>query len=376
MNGNITASVRPITSLLDTEKYWRSTELLANGSFFQSWNWVGAWLELLPVESRPKLFVLENKSRTIGVGIVIQKKISRRKIINSNCLFLNESGIPDLDALTIEHNGILTEKSQDKTTCVNNMISTICRDMPDWDEFIISGISGENITDYLNAAYENNLKVKMLDTKPYFYVDLDEIRASGKDYISCLSSNTRQQLRRTIKAYGGLDALSICQVTDVDEALHFYEKMKKLHQPYWQAKGYSGAFSDHNRDEFHKNLIVTGIPDGSVQLLKISTNKIDIGYLYNFVKGGVVYNYQGGFLYQDKPIFRPGMISHYMAIQYNINNCLNIYDFLAGDHRYKKSLSTVEGEMYWFTLQKSKLIFKIEESLQKLSCLFRTKSKN
>jgi CelD/BcsL family acetyltransferase involved in cellulose biosynthesis len=146
--------------------------------------------------------------------------------------------------------------------------------------------------------------------------------------------------------------------------------MKALHQTYWQAKGYAGAFSDARRDAFHKQLIASCVADGGVQLLKISTDKECIGYLYNFVKDGIVSNYQGGFVFQDRPVFRPGMLSHYMAIEHNIYKGMSIYDFLAGNHRFKKSLSTKEGKMFWVSFRKPSVIFKIEDTMHKLSHFF------
>jgi len=374
MNNNMTASVRPLASIQDTGNKWRSIESHATSSFFQSWKWIGTWLEALPPDTGPALLTLEVESRVVGIGVLVQRKISRKKRFSTNCLFLNESGLPSLDALTIEDNDILIVKGVDRRTCIENMLSMVCRDIGGWDEFIISGVNEKNIDDYIYTAGKNNLNVKILDKKPYYYVDLQEIRTAGKDYLDCLSSNTRQQLRRSIKAYGGNEAITISQPEDADEAIYFYDELKKLHQSYWEDKGHSGAFSDDIRDSFHKRLIINGIPDGAVQLLKISTDKNCIGYLYNFVNDGIVSNYQGGFVYQDKPVFRPGMISHYMAIQYNTNNGMNIYDFLAGNHRYKKSLSTTEAEMYWLSLQKSKIIFKIENALKKLSHFLRIKA--
>ena len=371
MKTNLTVSVQPLTRITDARAKWYSVQEHSKGSFFQSWAWIGAWLEGLPSDDERLLLEIKVQSILIAIGVLNLRKIIRHRFFRSNCLYLNETGIPELDALTIEHNGLLVSEYSDKKLCIIKMISFILREIKNWDEIIVSGVNEENVSDYIMAADENNIYVRILDKKPYYYVDLNDIRLRGQNYIGCLSSNTRQQIRRSIKAYGGHDAISIYQAQSADEGIFFYEKMKMLHQPYWLARGHTGAFSDNVRNEFHQRLIIAGVPEGSVQLLKISTDKGCIGYLYNFVRDGIVSNYQGGFVYQDKPVFRPGLVSHYMAIEHNLNNGMNIYDFLAGEHRYKKSLSTIEGEMFWIALQKRRVMFRIEGSLQKLSRLLR-----
>ena len=41
-----------------------------------------------------------------------------------------------------------------------------------------------------------------------------------------------------------------------------------------------------------------------------------------------------------------------------------VYDFLAGDDRYKRSLATHGGRLFWLTLQKRRLSFSLERGLR------------
>jgi CelD/BcsL family acetyltransferase involved in cellulose biosynthesis len=79
-----------------------------------------------------------------------------------------------------------------------------------------------------------------------------------------------------------------------------------------------------------------------------------IGYLYNLVYDKNVLFYQSGLNYSGSNIYRPGLISHYYAIIHNAQKGMDVYDFLAGDSDYKKSLSTNSCRMYWARLVKGK----------------------
>jgi hypothetical protein len=198
MNNNITVSVQPVTGILDVRDKWCPVESHSNASFFLSWKWIEAWLNILPHDIRPLLLNIERNSCTAGAGLLVQGSITRHKIIKSNCIYLNESGLQNIDALTIEHNGLLLDEILDRQACMKTVLSTVCLEILGWDEFIISGINEMYINDYFDAANENNLNIKVLDKKPYYFINLMDIRLSERNYIDHLSSNTRQQLRRTI----------------------------------------------------------------------------------------------------------------------------------------------------------------------------------
>ena len=112
-----------------------------------------------------------------------------------------------------------------------------------------------------------------------------------------------------------------------------------------------------------------------MQLLKISSGDEDVGYLYNFVHNKIVYAYQSGFIYIKQAKYKPGLVSHYLAIQYNIQVCNDRYDFLAGDNQYKRSMSTSTASMYWLIIQRPSIKYFLEEMSIKMKNIL-TVSKN
>jgi CelD/BcsL family acetyltransferase involved in cellulose biosynthesis len=103
-----------------------------------------------------------------------------------------------------------------------------------------------------------------------------------------------------------------------------------------------------------------------------------VGYLYNMIHGGHVLQYQSGFDYElsDSTSWRPGVICHALAIEHYLSLGMETYDFLAGDQRYKKELSTASDELTWSTLQRPRLKFDMEQRLRKLEGFIRRSSRS
>jgi CelD/BcsL family acetyltransferase involved in cellulose biosynthesis len=72
-----------------------------------------------------------------------------------------------------------------------------------------------------------------------------------------------------------------------------------------------------------------------------------------------------GINYQLEPNLRPGMLAHWMAIEASLATGKRSYDFLAGDARYKRSLSTAEDKVLWLVLQRPRLKLQVETWVRK-----------
>ena len=116
-------------------------------------------------------------------------------------------------------------------------------------------------------------------------------------------------------------------------------------------------------ESFHRDLISRRFRAGEIQLLRVLAGEKRIGCLYNFVKDGHVYAYQSGFDYGTDSRLKPGLVSHCLAINFNLAKGAQIYDFMAGDSRYKKSLGTDFVEMSWLVLQRPIRRLRFENAL-------------
>lgn len=190
------------------------------------------------------------------------------------------------------------------------------------------------------------------------YVNLDRLRRSGEDYLSTLSSNTRSQIRRSIRKYedrlGGLRAES---ASGAAQALDWFAEMLDLHDRRWRSVGEPSGFTQDARD-FHADLISEILSRESsdglcADLTRVTAGSETIGILYHLVLRGHVHFYQSGFLYHDDSHLKPGLVSHALSIEDCIRSGHGRYDFLGGEAepvRYKRSLSTDAEILYWATL--------------------------
>ena len=321
---------------LDLERVgevWRELEGRADGSFFQSWAWVGC----LAAErfSDPVLLHASDGGRTVGLGL-----FNRRRRFGRTTLWLNESGTPRHDATFVEHNGLLVERDCPATLVGDCLNALSERGRP---RVILSGAPDL----YVAAARASVLRA----SRPAPYVDLAAVRRAGRNYLDHLSANTRYQLRRSHRRFAACGPLTISRAETAAEALQYLDGLAALHQDYWTRRGRPGAFANPDFTRFHRALIAGAIPEGGVDLLLVAAGGRAVGYLYNFRYRRTVYAYQSGFDYGAADNARkPGLTSHHLAVERYLALGADRYDFLAGGDRYKMSLSTGATMLNWLEL--------------------------
>jgi CelD/BcsL family acetyltransferase involved in cellulose biosynthesis len=189
-----------------------------------------------------------------------------------------------------------------------------------------------------------------------FAVDLGALSASGGDITAILSPNARSQLRRAFRKLG---PVTIESAADVQQALAFFRTLKELHIPWWEQRGLPHAFVHEFFERFHERLIERGFAEGAVQLLRVQSADRTLGILYNFRRGDRVYAYQSGFV-QPRAHERPGVIAHALAIKQAWQDGAEVYDFMAGENRLKRSFGNRTETLSWTVVQKPRLRFRIE----------------
>lgn len=339
-------------------RMWSVLEPSCVVSFFQSWGWVGTWLHSMPATVRVRLIVAELANEVVGLGILVPQKLRRHVAFTSRALFLNEAGQAKYDFI-VEHNGFLLKsgiEAEVLEACMRYLVS----DQLDWDELFVSGIRADS--PLFNRPFLDQLglgqRVLRISVSPY--VDLEELRLSRLDYLSTVSSNRRAQIRRSVRKYERRGPVELRVAATPDEAHQVFDRLKELHQAHWTAKGQCGSFALETWERFHRALIDTRFPYGEIQMAQISAGGETIGCLYNIVKNGWVYVQQTGFRYETDRDFRPGYVSHYLAIEYNMKRGEKAYDFLAGESQYKTSLSNKDHQLMWVVLQRKRTKFMVE----------------
>lgn len=356
----IVFTLTPLDDLAALERDWCDLQTRADIDFYMSWGWIGTLLR----QSGLKPFMLRatDGRRVVALGLLLVNRQTRHGWLNARKLYLNETGDPDIDILFIEHNGFLCDRTYGEplhARCIDYVLSSpeAKRLLGRWDEWRFGGIGD----DYLRLLKATGLRVHAYASKHSGVIDLDVLRERKQDYLSTLSSNTRYQIRRALKLYGERGAVTVTPAkTGADFARHL-DGMIDMHQKYWIARGGRGAFGYPFLSTFHREIVLTRGPLGEIELLRIAAGDFEIGYLYNFTWGGKVGAYLSGFNYEEDSKLKPGLVSHYLAIEHHLAGDAHVYDLLAGDMQYKRSLSMESPPMYWLDLQQPRLKLRLED---------------
>jgi CelD/BcsL family acetyltransferase involved in cellulose biosynthesis len=313
---------------------WRTLEQRAGGSFFQSWSWVGCLAHLRFPD--PMLLAVQRDGQDVALALFNRG----RGRLGETTLWLGESGVAALDAVYVEHNGVLLAPGH------AGLLGACLREVAQGRRVVLSGVDDA----HLLAAMESGALVRVLRSQQAPFIDLAGL-AGADGYLAALGSGTRYQLRRSSRRYAARGVLSVHRAATVAEALAVLDDLARLHQASWVARGRPGAFADPAFNRFHTELICRALPRGEVELLRITAGAHLVGCLYNFRHGGDVLAYQSGFDYAGALAHeKPGMTCHHLAIELARAEGMRRYDFLAGESRYKTSLANGSAAMHWLEL--------------------------
>jgi CelD/BcsL family acetyltransferase involved in cellulose biosynthesis len=356
--------ITPIGRAETLETEWRLLEASASASFFQSWVWIGAQLEALPETIEPNVLRVFGGKKLVGLGLLWPRKQRRHGFIVSKTMHLNETGSQDLGGFTMEHNGLLTARGWGGA--VTNAALGYLHGRKDWDELYLSGLTSSDQALWSEAAYARELFVRTLWKKHFYYIDLKKVRTASTTYLESLGSSTRYNVRRAIRLYTAHGELICEHANSAKEAHEWLLKMAHLHQEYWIAKRQSGAFSTEFSLRFHAALISKGWPSGNVEILRVRVASDVLGYVYNFAKGMIRYNYQSGHAADGDSRLKAGLVCHTLAVEDALRRGVATYDLLMGGDHFKRSLTNAAGSMVWSVIQQRRINLRLEDMLRGL----------
>lgn len=346
------------------ERQWTAIDATRRGSVFQTWEWVGTWIDHLPLELQPQLLRVWRHGDLVALGIFVPSRRMRHGVIPSRVMSLHETGRFDEDCLTMEHNDLVAHAGYEVPA---RRVALDCLTRARrWNELAIGGADEAVATAWIEAARDRNLRLARAERRPFYCVDLRSLRGEGGEYLAALSGNTRYQVRRAMREYERQGELRLTPATTPDQALDYFERLRGLHQKYWAGRGQPGAFSRPFFERFHYAFIRRSFAAGRVQLLRVASGPHEIGYLYNLVHRGRVCSYQSGFAYRPDGGDKPGLVSHVLAVEHALAAGHDQYDLLAGEAQYKRSLATRQETMCWLALQRPQWRFRLEAAARGL----------
>ena len=335
----------------EIEQQWLDLQGRADCSYFQSWGWIGTWLVQIAAGLRPLVVRVWFEDTLVGLGIFVPGRATRHLLVRSDALFLNEYPF-DGRNMIIEYNGLLAD-SPHQYAVYRETAAHLLQTFSHCDEIFFSAINDREVLQLPG--------VKTLEESSTWSVDLDNFDLGIDAYLATLSKNRRSQIRRSFRVYEEQGPIQLDEASDLEEALLFFDGLKALHTVRWKAKGGQGSFTNPLWERFHRALIHSRFVKGEIQLIRVSNSNGAIGFLYNFIWRKRVYVLQTGFEISEDNRLMPGYVVHCLAIAYNKQKGMKVYDLLHGDSLYKRILCNQSQTLYWLVLQRKRLKFGLED---------------
>ena len=319
-------TLEPIGDLDVLGRRWRALETESDGGFFRSWAFLGCDADRRFAGA--SLISVTQDGVDLALGLLGE---------GGGRFWLNETGVPAMDAVFVEHNGLLVRRGgQDPTGAA---LRHILRSRP----IVMSGVDDATLL----AAQE----VGWLAVQQSRFAPCVSLHALTTPYLETLSANARAQVRRSRRAYG--PNLRLSRAETVPQALCWFDEMVQLHQTSWIRRGKPGAFASQEMREFHTALIARAWDLEAVDLLRVDADGQLVGILYVFASDGRILSYQSGFAYNlDRAREKPGLVCHTLAIEHYIARGARFYDLLAGADRYKLTLANGGEVLHWARLHR------------------------
>lgn len=344
----ITATLQKLDDIRELKKVWLSLQERSDHSYFQSWGWIGTWLDLLPKELPPKVVIARHPDGSVvGVGIIFER-ISGR--LRTRRAYLNQTGDPKFDSIWVQYNGFLVD-SRYQREATAACLKALYWHRPRFAELRLNGV----YQDYEQIIPETPYYQIVRDRSPTWIVDVETLRREGRDYLSTLSKNCRQQIRRSIRLYEKRGPLTIELARSTEEAKGFLAQIAVLTKQRHAKLGNTSAFESPFFLSFHEALLERRFKYGEVLLFRVRAGDQTIGYLYRLQDKSRVYDYQGGFQYEGDRHYMPGFVCSVMATRHSLAAGVLVDDLMAGDAHYKARLCEQDKDLLWLTLHRSRI---------------------
>jgi CelD/BcsL family acetyltransferase involved in cellulose biosynthesis len=342
----------------DIEQEWLDLQNRVDCSWFQSWGWIRTWLEKIAIDYHPLVARVWFEGTLVGMGIFVHRRISRRLIIHTDALFLNEYPF-DGRNMVIEYNGLLADPSH-QLAVYRETIAHLFHAHSNCNELFFGALRSTSPLIHV-AGQIKGVRLKILEESSTWSIDLDGFEQGIDAYLATLSKNRRTQIRRSFRLYEEHGPLQIDEASNAEAAQVFFDGLKELHTDRWKSKGLQGSFANPLWGVFNRALIRSRFASGEIQLLRVSNSRGVIGYLYNFVWRKHIYCIQGGFKFSENKQLTPGYVVHVLAIAYNKQKGMKVYDLMHGDSLYKTTLCNRNQTLQWMVMQRRRVRFSLED---------------
>ena len=325
-----------ITALTDRHGFyneWRRLYAQAPAaSFFQSPEWMRAWLDIVPVGADLRVLNARADGEIIMMGVFAVGQ-RRPPLLGLRETWFQETGDPACDAIYAEYVDFLCSAAvthEIRRDAICTLVTNIAA-----DGFVFRNLNKTMEAAVFSAAAVRQLSCRILREQPAYVCDLE-----GDAYLDRLSKSLKSKISRAIKLYGERGALTAQIAKSGAEKQRAWSHLLSLHKAGWLSRGGDSVFDNPVLRRFHEKL-GENTPNAA-HLFEVRAGEETIAVLYNFIHGDRVMNYQSGLKFENDNRLTPGFVAHAMAAQHYQDAGYKTYDLLAGEADYKSRLGRVD----------------------------------
>ncbi len=323
---------------------WRTAEGAAGAHGLTcGWDWVRTWIGHYG-DVVPHRFVIGMDGETpVAAALLTVTRTTLRRGLWTRALHVGTSGEPEGEGVFVERNRVLAGDDDTRRAFVAGLLADLGR-RRDWDELRLPGFVALDAGAFQEAAPD--LQLRPVDSPA---MDLRAVREDGGDVVAALRSGPRSRIRRSLRGLGDVEAEWAATET---RALAIFDELVEVHQRHWLAAGEPGAFASGRVVAFHRELIARLLPRDAAMLFRVRAGGETIGCVYGLRDGERMLFYQSGVAQSADPKVKPGLVTHALCMQECLERGYDAYDFLAGDDRYKRELSSGADRLVWGRLRR------------------------
>lgn len=337
-----------ISSRTEIARLWQEIEQAVGvDALTATWAWTETWLEHFGDLVPHRFAVAFAPEGPCGVALVTSGVRQRRGPLPVRTLHLGTAGEPMGESVCVEYNRLMVAPRH-RAEFIERLFAAIRREFGSCDIFELNGFAPEDA-----AAITERFPAFQIERRVCHTADLAQIRASSGDVVKGLNKSVgakiRKNVRRFEERYGPVAGEWI---TDVARAGPVFEELVALHQQRWTAAGYTGSFASSRFLGFHRALIANLLGEGRIVLYRATAGEQVLGTFYGFVERGSIYHYQWGLAQFEDNNLSPGFVVGALCMQEALDRGYDEVNWLAGDVRYKRELSTTSRELIWAEWQR------------------------
>ena len=324
-------------------------------------DWTRIWLDHYGESISHRFVICKQHDKPVGVALVTHGVDQFDGPFRIQTRHIGTAGEPDHESVCVEYNDILVHP-QHRNGFIELLLDHIGRERV-WDQLCLDGFARGDLPVEIESSGFT------LRSYSSMFFDLRKARDNEVEPLALLGKSTKKSIRRTRNAIG---KIHVEWADDVVSALECFEELMELHQARWRAQGKPGVYSSKRFTNFHLDLITQLAQSGRIAIVRVVGDGTTIGCGQFLVERRRLLFYQGGWSEFGHNI-NPGLLFHYACIEEATRRGYDAYDFMKGEARYKRSLTTDSETLVWGQYRRPRLKFVATRVARRLKAVLRRK---